>query len=463
MRVYENLKSIILTLLIGISLILTGSLWFDNYYGLSSVMSDMISFFNTKIDLEDSRYIKEYVAPYKTTIANGDNGKWIYYISSEANTNSFEFIKDLLINLTDFSVDSAYNSEWEELINRKSIICEFADKIDMKVLNLALNNKLEFSNATSIKVSALAITKTTTGGRLYIKSDDLIYRITINDDIPKLDQIIAQYSDFKTYAKYVALEEIGVDNFNGRKIKTQYDALFPISAKSSNRQNVSKLVVNSLLDNNTEKIEEKVAKIFNNNEYIKFITNENGYIYINDDESVIKIFDNDLVEYASENTVESVDDVTWISSFNIALRFINDASELKNLYLVSAINDNQDYEFVFGTYVDEIPVVDSNKTIANSEKAKIYIKVRNNSVISYKERLQTYLGDIQAIYLSKYAHNIFDDVLTNVPKNSTIEIENVELVYDLATKSNLPVWNTQYKYKDKSHLISTTAAKLRNY
>ena len=48
MRIYENLKSITLTLLIGISLILTGSLWFDNYYGLSLAMSDMISFFNSK-------------------------------------------------------------------------------------------------------------------------------------------------------------------------------------------------------------------------------------------------------------------------------------------------------------------------------------------------------------------------------------------------------------------------------
>ena len=37
-----------------------------------------------------------------------------------------------MINLTEFSVDSAYNSEWEELINRKSIICEFADKVDAK-------------------------------------------------------------------------------------------------------------------------------------------------------------------------------------------------------------------------------------------------------------------------------------------------------------------------------------------
>ena len=217
MRIYENLKSITLTLLIGISLILTGSLWFDNYHGLSLAMSDMISFFYAKIDLEDTKYIKEYVVPYKTTITNGDSGKWKYYVSSEPNNKSFEFIKNLLINLTEFSVDSAYNSEWEELINRKSIICEFADKVDAKVLNLVLNNKLEFPNTTPIYITGVAITKTTTGGRIYIKSNDIIYRITINNDISQLDQIIAEYSDFNTYAKYAMLDDFGIKNFNSRK------------------------------------------------------------------------------------------------------------------------------------------------------------------------------------------------------------------------------------------------------
>jgi len=463
MRIYENLKSITLTLLIGISLILTGSLWFDNYYGLSLAMSDMISFFYSKIDLEDTKYIKEYVVPYKTTIANGDNGKWVYYVSSEPNIKSFEFIKNLLINLTDFSVDSAYKSEWEELINRKSIICEFADEIDAKVLNLVLNNKLEYPNTTPIYISGLAITKTTTGGRIYLKSEDIIYRITINSDINDLDQIIAKYSDFSTYAKYVMLDELGVENFNERKIETEFNTMLPISAKSNNRHLVSKLVKNSLLDNDSEKIEERVTKIFDSSEYIKFITNENGYIYINDDESVIKVLEDDIIEYTSESTEETFEEITWVSSFNTALRFIDTASELNNLYLVSAIASVDTYEFVFGTYVEEIPIVDSNKVIFDNDKAKIYIKVHNNSVINYKERLQVYYGDSKSIYLSKFVHNILDTILENVPKKSTLKISNVELVYDISTENLLPVWKVEYEYKGEKNIIVVEAAKLRNY
>ena len=52
MRIYENLKSITLTLLIGISLILTGSLWFDNYRELSLIMAKLPFWFNETFDFD---------------------------------------------------------------------------------------------------------------------------------------------------------------------------------------------------------------------------------------------------------------------------------------------------------------------------------------------------------------------------------------------------------------------------
>jgi len=460
MRLIENLKSIVLTILIGISLILTGSLWFDNYYGLSSVVSNMISFFYNKIDLEDTNYIKEYLNPYKTTITNGDNGKWIYYVSSDENQKSFEYIKNLLVNLTEFTVDSAYNSEWEELINRKSIICEFADKIDAKLLNLVLNNKLDLPSTSPLYIYSIAITKSTTGGRIYIKSDDIIYRITVND-IGEFEQIVANYSNSETYSKYVQLAEMGTTTFNGRQIQTEYDVLLPISTKNEKRKPISKLVVtNKFAD--TEKIEEVVEKIFNSGNYIKFITNDNGYIYINDDETVIKITDN-TIEYTSESTKDLENEETWVSSFNTALRFIDVTSELKNLYLVSAKNVDDVYEFVLGTYIEEIPIIDRDNTIFNNKNTKIYIKVENNTEINYKEKLYSYSSDALASYLSNYAHNILDTILVDIPKKSTLTINDIELVYDISLGNHLPVWLTEYEYNGKAKTILTDAAKERNY
>ena len=105
--------------------------------------------------------------------------------------------KNLLVSLTEFTVDSAYSSEWEELINRKSIICEFADRIDAKLFNLVLNNKLDLPSTSPICIDSLAITKSTNGGRIYIKTDDIIYRITVND-IGEFEQIVANYSNTET-------------------------------------------------------------------------------------------------------------------------------------------------------------------------------------------------------------------------------------------------------------------------
>ena len=460
MRLIENLKSIVLTILIGISLILTGSLWFDNYYGLSSVVSNMISFFYDKIDLEDTNYIKEYLNPYKTTITNGDNGKWIYYVSSDGNKKCFEYIKNLLVNLTEFTVDSAYNSEWEELINRKSIICEIADKVDAKLLNLVLNNKLDLPTTSQLHISSIAITKSTTGGRIYIKSDDIIYRITVND-IGEFEQIVANYSNSETYSKYVQLAEMGTTTFNGRQIKTKYDVLLPISTKNENRKPISKLIITDKFED-TEKIEEVVEKIFNSDNYIKFITNDNGYIYINDDETVIKIANN-VIEYTSESAKNLENEETWVSSFNSALRFVDMASELKNLYLVSAKNIDGAYEFILGTYIEEIPVVDSSNSDFDNRNAKIYIKVENNTVVTYKEKLYSYSSDPLASYLSNFAHNILDTLLVEIPKKSTLTINNVELVYDVSSGNHLPLWLTEYEYNGKIMTTFTEAAKERNY
>ena len=205
-----------------------------------------------------------------------------------------------------------------------------------------------------------------------------------------------------------------------------------------------------------------VEKIFNSDNYIKFITNDNGYIYINDDETVIKIANN-VIEYTSESAKNLENEETWVSSFNTALRFVDMASELKNLYLVSAKNIDGAYEFILGTYIEEIPVVDSSNSDFDNRNAKIYIKVENNTVVTYKEKLYSYSSDPLASYLSNFAHNILDTLLVEIPKKSTLTINNVELVYDVSSGNHLPLWLTEYEYNGKIMTTFTEAAKERNY
>ena len=84
MRVVENLKSMILTALIISSLVLTGSLWFDNYQGLSFAISKIPDLFLNDIDQEEySKIYEEIILPYKVTVINPDKNKWIAYSSDK--------------------------------------------------------------------------------------------------------------------------------------------------------------------------------------------------------------------------------------------------------------------------------------------------------------------------------------------------------------------------------------------
>ena len=142
MRIVENLKSMILTALIISSLILTGSLWFDNYQGLSFAISKIPDFFFDKIDQEEySKIYEEMISPYKVTVINPDESKWIAYSSDKMNQDAWNILKNRISNLPqDAEIITGRIKEWDDLINRKSIILEFGGPIDGEVLALTIPN-----------------------------------------------------------------------------------------------------------------------------------------------------------------------------------------------------------------------------------------------------------------------------------------------------------------------------------
>ena len=142
MRVVENLKSMILTALIISSLVLTGSLWFDNYQGLSFAISKIPDLFLNDIDQEEySKIYEEIILPYNVTVINPDENKWIAYSSDKMNQDAWNMLKNRISNLSqDTEIITGKIKEWDDLINRKSIILEFGGPIDEEVLALAIPN-----------------------------------------------------------------------------------------------------------------------------------------------------------------------------------------------------------------------------------------------------------------------------------------------------------------------------------
>lgn len=459
-----DFSNIILVILIMSSIFLTGSLWFDNYHGLSLVIADLPFWITETFDFNKIEYT-QYIRPFKITVTNGENGNYAYYTFNEGNEVGFEVIKNIIMQIpSETLVENAFMSEWNELKNRKSIICEFGDGIDIDIVNSIISSKAIY-NAAITNISAIGITKSVNGVIIYIKQeDDNIYRISIPKEIAEFENYIKEYSNKMTYTKLVKLQELGTTVFYGnKKISQDSKVLFPISAKQNNRRRVSEIEKNSFYTtHDIDDIEKIVKDFFETSEFTKFTTTDNNYIFIKDDGSTIKVSTDGVFEYTSKAANEYIES-TIISSFNIALQTISNINSTENIYLLSANANTDYYEFEFGINLEDLPVINTEHKVNEDNRVHIYVKVQNDKVIYYKELADRYETRATTSYVSNFGHNILDDVLANIEKDTTVSIEKLELVYDTAYDNNLPVWFTTYKTTDKDEFILTTAAKKRKY
>jgi len=459
-----DFSNIILVILICSSIFLTGSLWFDNYHGLSLVIAELPFWINETFDFNKIEYT-EYIKPFKITITNGENGNYSYYAFNEGNYKGVELIKDVVSQIPEEAlVEKAFINEWNELQNRKSVICEFGKGIDSGIINSIIpSNKIYTSEI--ININSIAITKSVEGVIIYIKLDNNdIYRVLINKEIPEFIKYIETYSNKMTYTKLVKLEEMGTNTFYGnKKISQESKVLYPISTKQSNRRFVSEIVRKSFYaEHDMELIEKIVKDFFETYEYTKFVTTDNSYIFIKDDGSTVKFFNDGVFEYTSKTTNED-NESTMLTSFDIALEYINFINGTENIYLLSAIKNTDYYEFEFGINVVDLPVINTECKINDNNKTHIYVQVKNNKVIYYKELLNRYETIQTNSYIGSFGHNILDDILTNVEKDTTVTIEQLELVYDVSSDTNFPVWFAKYNARGTEGYILNVAAKKKNY
>lgn len=467
----EKIKSYILSILILTSIILTGSLWFDNYHGLSLIINNIPLWVSSTFSFDENLYDKQYeqiIIPYKVMITNGEAGKWSYYSFSSGNNEGWDIVKNILNTLnTNMKIESASATEWQELTNRKSVICEFGGAIDTSVIKLIFpaNNAIKSESIPNIE--AFAFTKTLSGGLIYIKENEgKIYRIVFNGSINAMEQYIEKYSKYNTYVKLIALEEMGTNVFYGdKKIQPSYNTLFPISNKQEYRLKVPKLQIdNNFNESNISNIDKMVTKIFNNTDYSKFITNDKGYIFINEDSSSIKIEENALFEYTGKKGLNQEEDNSFINSFNAALNFVKNIAQNEEFYLVSTEKNNDKYIFNLGITLKGIPIIDMKGIINKSNKVLMSISVENGIVTSCKANINKFSTKETSSYITYFGHNILDAILSKVDEKNTVEIKNIDLVYDIATDNNyLPMWFADYYIMGKREYILTNSTRERLY
>lgn len=465
MRIVENFKSVVLTILILSSLVLTGSLWFDNYQGLSLAISKVPDLFSSKISPEEySKFYEEIIMPYKVTVINPDQNKWISYKSDKMNLDAWNILKARLSNLTlDTEIITGKVKEWDELINRKSIILEFGGPIDEEVLYLTIPNLPKETEAFK-NVEKFSITKSLEGNTIYImqnsEGEKALYKILLKGEDDEIKTFMQSCENIKADVKYVEIEDIGITNFyNNKSIVAGKNVLFPISNKREKREMVTRLSVKNHFSNDDEySMARFVTEIFGNTDFAKFITNDSSKIYINDDKSSIKIEDNGIVEYINNSKIPD-EETSASKNFNSALDFINGINIFEDFFLISAVEENDLYTFKFSLAFDGIITSFRNPIIEDNRHVIFEVKVQNNDIRYFKGKLVDMELLNQKDYVSTITHNILDNLLKDVPANSKVNIDGLTLGYDISREGNYyPVWITDYFIpKEEDVRVSTVS------
>lgn len=455
-RTFENFKSFVLTILIILSLVLTGSLWFDNYQGLSLIASSMygnvINNFNNIIEEDESIIYDKIIVPQKVTVVNLDTNRWIFYSTDNMNTSTWNIIRERLDSLApETEIITGQVREWDNLFNRKAIILEFGGALAHDILKLAIPNLPKETNAFE-NVEKIAITKSLDGNTIYIlqnnKNKKALYKVLLKGDEDIIDYVISNCNNVKTDVKYVELAKVGTTKFyNNKEVVPASTVLFPVFNTPSHRNTVKALRTSYHFNMEDEySINRFITETFKNADFAKFITNDESSIFINDDKSSIKFEKNGIMEYTN-NSKLSGEIVSPNKNFNAAMDFINNM-RINNIYLQSADEDNGLYTFKFYMAIDGTMAGFKTPIIDDDLHTIIEIQVKEGNVRYFKGKLLDMELQDKGVNVSNFTHNIMDNLLRDISANSKINVSFLEKMYVIDnTGTYYPNWLLKYNLK----------------
>lgn len=451
MRIIENCKSVVLAFLIILSLFLTGSLWFDNYNDLYFGALTFSGFLDKKLDKEEiSQSYEKIISPYKAVVINPDSNKWISYESDKMNSDAWNLVKNKLKTVSENTeIITGKIQEWNDLINRRTIILEFGGPVAYDIFRLAVPSLPQNINVFN-NIQKISITKSLEGNTIYIMQvngeEKNLYKILLKGEDEEIKTFMQSCENIKNDVKYISLEEAGITKFyNNKDVNISNDVLFPVSNKKDKRDLISKLNIKFYFSNKDNYyINKFVAEMFDNTDFAKFTTSDGGSIYINDDKSTIKIEGSSIVEYTNNKKI-SEDEMNYENDFDVAINFINDLDVFKDIFLYSAIKENESYIFKFSTAFDGVPLSYKGNIEGEDEKVIMNIKVENGVVKYFKGKLFETEVTEENKYISQIAHNILDAVLGDVETKGKVGISEVFITYDASKEGTAyPYWYIKY-------------------
>lgn len=431
----EDIKTLLLILLVCISIFLTKELWIE-------IPSDILSAFRSNEGVTSSYIFSDMIIPHKILINFNENSHTLLY--SDEGNNIWPYGKLYLKNTfleKNFKTSYISNEEYVSYQKHKSINYYFSEAMSTYILAKALEVKDPNTITEKIpEVNSVYIFLEADEPFLILSNDVKHLKITnLSFNIKELREIINTIELKGNYTYYYSIRDtLGGDN----------DLYIPYRMTS----NIPTVYVqNEIKIEDREEIRNIAERFFNKDiDYLREIVERNGstiYIY---NQNVLKIYKNGYLEYFSP-LEEPVRERNLYISLNTVANFISSHSgALKGMYLdrIEEVewDNNLGYKLVFKYRVKGMPLVVGCTDVEPSIEVEVYNKyvrsykrfVREEVILQNDEKILNGENMLSAFDIIDMNYNllesryILDKGIANKGENHNLNKEVIDGIEDIS-------------------------------
>lgn len=445
----EQIKTLILTILVIMSIIFTQKIWF--YSPMKLLQSDT-SIQEKHLD-KIAEIRNQVIMPKSIIVSFGNN----YYTKIEEGIEEvWQESKPVLSNyfIEEPEIIPTTYEKYRENSRLKSIELEFGKNVPSVLVSSifdTVDNKI-VSNVKEIK--KILITASNKGIIYIIGKDGNVYEIKLEKQEGNRQQLtLVDAIQATNYVKYYPLF-VDVDNYT----------IMPLSYEKP----IGQVFVESATNPNDETMtQERVKTFFNDSlDFVKTIRETSGalvYMY-GYGEKGVRINSKGRLEYTEEKS--SISSTNVLKALDTAIEFMLKHEEFSGDLYLEEIKHQEDkaYFFGFGYRIGEFPIAFNSSSMKYPIEVEVYgDKVKsyrsfirntmdlpkvnpNNSILLPQQIIEEHIGLLQSNYLTDNKEVEIQDkeVLGYIERNiGNIEVMYYDTLEDAKRQLLLPVWRIQ--------------------
>ncbi len=419
-------RNFIIAFLMVLTIYQTGELWFGNFSD-----HNFFSLFNNS----ETTYSKNVAYTLNRLIVNlGDNkvicrGSDIY--GSEYKTLFDKSVSNAL--LKGVVTENTGDIDWSNILDNRAIIYEYSCTFEGSDLSGIFNVKSD--NCSKVKTyNTIIISPRADNSFMRVVFYDSEKNTSTTIDL-KSDSIIGQcYETSSEFVNnddgiyYISSVENGFNIFNGNKFLPQ-----------SKSEIYSYSAIEPHLTLTDMSMIEKNANIFFDNAAAKNYTKNDGTYAFSDESSVVKFYNNNVLEYFNYST-KSKNDSSFTANYVAAINIIKRDSFITNEFYLDRyiLNDGQ-YVFYFNYKINDLTLVPGeNIKELTGMNSMIEVTVSEGSVDKYKKYACRYTISDKTVFNTKVDFvSAVDEIYATLYKgaNNAEKVDDITLAYIAETKT----------------------------